>query len=637
LAALLALVLAACGSATRVPIRSARRIAGPEVVRSGEVRTAVGPVARFASDADLLAFASELAVRDEFRFSMLETPNEPEMEDAGDSEDSDEQAPEQESITNTQEAGVDEGGIVKTHGDHLVVLRRGRLFSIRLADLTPVSMVDAYPPGSELGTWYDEMLVHDDTIVVVGYSYVNGTGATEIGLFDIDDAGVIRHRATRFLQSGDYYSSRNYASRLIGDTLVFYMPYMPFHSTHDENGRRAAFSLPGATTWARRAPVPEWQPLMQAGDVYRPARSGGSPFVLHTVVRCDLRSRDLSCTAQGMLGSNSRTFYVAEDAVYVWVMDSMPVERLRQEVFDAPGELYRLPLDGGEPAVLGVYGAPTDQFSFQQADGFLNVLVRAEGGGDFMWSPETTAGDVALMRVPVAALSGVAEVLPAAYTDLPEPRYGTIFHNRFIGGHVIYGTGDGWWTEARRDDTVYVHTLGGDTMALGLGHGVDRIEALGSDALVVGSSDDDLFFSELVLARTPRFGGYFVQADAAQGETRSHGFYFKPSGDGEGTLGLPVREGASEGYEQLAEGSAEILFLGLRAHRFTPLGELESGDDDTDDRCRMSCVDWYGNARPIFYRGRVYALLGYELVEGRLAGGRIGEVARVNYVERFLR
>ena len=35
-------------------------------------------------------------------------------------------------ITNVQTAGVDEGGIVKRHGDHLVVLRRGRLFSLRV-------------------------------------------------------------------------------------------------------------------------------------------------------------------------------------------------------------------------------------------------------------------------------------------------------------------------------------------------------------------------------------------------------------------------------------------------------------------------------------------------------------------------
>ena len=37
-----------------------------------------------------------------------------------------------ESITTTQEAGVDEGGIVKTHGDHLVMLRRGRLFTVKI-------------------------------------------------------------------------------------------------------------------------------------------------------------------------------------------------------------------------------------------------------------------------------------------------------------------------------------------------------------------------------------------------------------------------------------------------------------------------------------------------------------------------
>ena len=35
-----------------------------------------------------------------------------------------------ESVTNVQHAGVDEGGIVKLHGNYLVVLRRGRLFTI---------------------------------------------------------------------------------------------------------------------------------------------------------------------------------------------------------------------------------------------------------------------------------------------------------------------------------------------------------------------------------------------------------------------------------------------------------------------------------------------------------------------------
>ena len=37
------------------------------------------------------------------------------------------------SVTNVQHSGVDEGGIVKLHGEHLVILRRGRLFSVEVS------------------------------------------------------------------------------------------------------------------------------------------------------------------------------------------------------------------------------------------------------------------------------------------------------------------------------------------------------------------------------------------------------------------------------------------------------------------------------------------------------------------------
>ncbi len=50
-----------------------------------------------------------------------------------------------------------------------------------------------------------------------------------------------------------------------------------------------------------------------------------------------------------------------------------------------------------------------------------------------------------------------------------------------------------------------------------------------------------------------------------------------------------------------------------------------------DDGCKASCTDWYGNARPIFYSGRVFALLGYEMVEGTIDGGSIHEARRVSF------
>jgi hypothetical protein len=62
------------------------------------------------------------------------------------------------------------------------------------------------------------------------------------------------------------------------------------------------------------------------------------------------------------------------------------------------------------------------------------------------------------------------------------------------------------------------------------------------------------------------------------------------------------------------------------------MGELEASALRTSrDGCRASCVDWYGNARPIFLRGRIFALMGYEIVEGNVREGRIEERGRATF------
>ena len=154
-------------------------------------------------------------------------------------------APREESITNVQHAGVDEGGIVKTYRNFLVVLRRGRLFTVDVADgrLAAVSYVDAIGPDLDPDdAWYDEMLISKNNIVVIGYSYERE--GTEIGLFRISDDGTIRHRGTYHLRSNDYYSSRNYSSRLIGDRLIFYTP-------HELDMDDPQGSIPSLRKWRR--------------------------------------------------------------------------------------------------------------------------------------------------------------------------------------------------------------------------------------------------------------------------------------------------------------------------------------------------------------------------------------------------
>jgi len=122
-----------------------------------------------------------------------------------------------------------------------------------------------------------------------------------------------------------------------------------------------------------------------------------------------------------------------------------------------------------------------------------------------------------------------------------------------------------------------------------------------------------------------------VREGASQGETRSQGFFYKAESADEGTLGLPIRGAAKPGWSQLVQGSASIVFVKNHALDFQSMGELEASGRAENDACRASCVDWYGNARPIFWRGRIFALMGYELVEGKLDTGRILERRRIDF------
>lgn len=531
----------------------------------------------------------------------------------------------EETVTNTQHAGVDEGGIVKVHGNHLIILRRGRLFTVAINDgeLKPISTIDAFGPGMDPEkSWYDEMLISDNTVVVIGYSY--GRGGTEVGLFDISSDGQLAYRSTYHLRSRDYYSSRNYASRLIGTKLIFYTPQYV-----DPYGEDPVESFPAVRKWHEGVREDEFRRIVQANRVYRPQTEFNlNEMTLHTVTVCDLANRGFDCQGTSVLGPSGRVFYVSPASVYVWA-NTGKRNRGNSSI------LFRMPLDGSGPSALRVSGGPVDQFSFlESADQHLNVLVRSESAGDGMWSAEVAEGEVALMRIPIMSFSDGSEFVPAhRYRQLQKPADYT-FQNRFVGNYLLYGTGSGWGYPSNivESNLFIVDWTGGNLHQLLLPHGVDRIEQMGSDAVVVGTDGKDLHFSSVRLNQSPEIVSRYTRAEASQGELRSHGFFYKPDGDNSGTLGLPITGAGRPGYEHLFRKSAAILFLRNNSLQLREVGELGAQTETTiDDQCRASCVDWYGNARPLFLRGRVFALLGYELVEGALVDGRMSELRRINY------
>lgn len=542
------------------------------------------------------------------------------------------------SITNNQIANVDEGDIVKRHGDTLVILRRGRLFTVSLAAgaLRPMAMIDAYPPGTDASRdWYDEMLISGDRVIVIGYSY--GRGGTEVNRFRIDGAGRLSFEDSYQLRSGDYYSSRNYASRLIGTTLVLYSPLGL------RWGEDPLASLPAMRRWQRNAKNGgDFRRIVDAGHVYVPPAlrnpRGADIDKMHSVSRCDLAAPILDCKATVVLGGYSRNFFVAEDAIYLWIDNPWRAHR-----GDGHGFLYRIPLDGSAPAAAGVRGSPIDQFSFysDQKRGLLRVVVRSNAGGDWMWSPEVSQGDVALLSLPPERFGDGREVPHGDYRMLPKPEGESwSFQNRFIGDLLLYAGGE---YGSNRSAMLYTAPLGGGPVEkLKLSHAIERIEPIGADAMIVGDGGRGLGFTTVTL--TPRQGSLgetFTLPDGAQGEGRSHGFYFRPDPNtadgGSGVMGIPVARENEYPTDRMLGSSAAILFLDRHSGKLSPAGELSATpvtDHSNTDNCVASCIDWYGNARPIFIDSRIFALLGYELVEGRESAGKVGEIGRASFAPR---
>lgn len=590
----------------------------------------------FASAHELAVFAKKMArlerrVRRDVQYAMAPMPAPPamSMEPAAESADAS-AAPE--SITNTQEAGVDEGGIVKNAGDYLVILRRGRVFTVRTSggDLQPVSAADAFPPGKQNpgDTWYDELLVSGDQVIVIGYSY--GDFGTEVNRFTLGRDGSLTYRDTHYLRSGDYYSSSNYASRLIDNELILYAPLGFAWDAWRER-------LPALR---KRGDSGQGKPLVKPENFYVPVPLRGARYqanMLHVVTRCDLSQAELACEADAVAGTWAHAFYVSRDAVYVWT-GAAHRDEYDDESPSTPGQLYRLPLDGGRPGAVQVEGSPVDQFSFAEdaRDKLLRIVLREDGYGEGMWAGEYSEGDVALVSVPFARFGdGSRRLSQLAYRKLPKPD-GHRFHNRFVGDWLLYAAAN-YRHEAREGYAWAVPLAGGEPVRVDLPHGVTRFDVLGRDAAAIGPDGDGaLGFSSISLGREAKREDTYMLAAAGEGETRSQAFFYRPDpgSDGglTGTLGLPVtRRLTRPGAEFLGSGSS-IFFLRRNQRQLAPAGELVARTEGVvPDECKASCVDWYGNARPIFLGSRIFALMGYELVEGVLVDGQIVERRRANF------
>jgi hypothetical protein len=564
-------------------------------------------------------------------------------------------------ITNVQVSGVDEGDIVKQIGDYLLVLQDGRIFAIhypsmRLTDRIDVYRRDAYggPAGAD---WYDEMLVQGDQVIITAYSYQDE--ASEISVFRLDQpSGRIERRGVFLITSDDYYDVDNYATRIIGDKLVI---HTPFEAEQVENRS----SRPVVRRWlpseTRDEAVRNGRELFEASDIYYPVFAVEEP-VIHTISICPLgevAERGLECRSTGFVGAEPAEMFVTPDNIYLWLpaiswrdfgeYECPKMEGRTRAMQVAPAAVMRLPLGSGVPTVLGMRGRPFDQFSMDEHGGRFRALT--SWGRDYCENDDNVDDrlqHVALVDQPLTAFRSLyREPREGRFVALPSP--GTrVIENRFVGDWLVYGGRDNYsgrpynldpGEEAAHPSAIAV-PLGAPASAVSIAqpHNVIRLERVGGDLLLNGYRDlDGLILTYLDLGETARIASTRRLVNRFESEGRSHAFNSIANADGSGIIGVPTIERVEQASRAWWWSSvSDLSYLTFdSAGRLADAGFLKGRAEDEVETapgydCEVSCIDWYGNARPFFLGGKVFGLMATELVEAELVGGKVTERRRVD-------
>lgn len=497
-------------------------------------------------------------------------------------------------------------------GDVLVVLRRGRLFTISVAkgDIRPVAAIDAFAPGVEPdGAMYDELLVLGERVVVLGHSATRG--GTELNVFRVSRSGDIDFESSHLLFAEDHHSSRGVAAWTSGSALVLYSSLPLGH-----------FDSPGVMAlrrWNARSVLRGYEPVSLPVRVFRSAAP--ARFVedasLHALTTCRLAGSALSCASDVFVGPPGSVVHRARRATYIWAAAGSSGALAEAE----PATLIRVPHDGGTPAAVGVAGSPVDRESMrEEANGDLLALVEREGDGDRGTNAESVVKELALLRVPSRAWGdGRTTIDASAYRPVPWPYAGAL-QARFAGETVVYGT-TGLRRETMRPNrfSIFVVPLGdGKSTELYTPYPTQRIEAFDGQVLVAGVQGATLL-TELASNGTPVVRTRSQHLVAAV-EIKSS------------ALGRLSRFPGADIFAIAHVTPTAMTFMQPTADGLVVVGQVgASRQDEAVDRCRTSCTT---ERSPILVQvdSRSFVQIGFDLIEVAPRDGRISELRRVDFM-----
>jgi hypothetical protein len=510
-------------------------------------------------------------------------------------------------------------GPVSVNGKFLVVLNRGRLFSVAIKnnELRMVSVADAFGPGIDPKVSYQQQVFIDNGIVVVA-GPSDRLGGFEMSLYRLGSSGSLAHLNTYQLKLG-----RN-AYRSAPEPILFTHGRLVFHTEASllEDTASVLSKLPMIRKWHIGASDKEFEPMLRGRDAYRPARSIGEAEkpALHTVTACRVVGDELSCRASAVVATLAQSYYSSPNAAYVWPSPSQPFRKRGGVV------LYRMPFDGASPSALSVDGEPAGPTAFFEEHGFFDAIVRRGATGDFA-SSAAGLNDLFLLRVPLSQFTASAPVAGnSRYRAVMRPLRAPS-RIRYTYGSVTIGTprtrSEG---EGAGDVVTSVDLTSARAKTFGTLGWVQRIDAAGDKALVSTGRLGQASF--ITMSPTSISDSAFVS-----GLVQTSGeFDYRLNSDGTALSALVIRTPNITQFDELYAGNASLVFVQMSGSYVAKLGQITpTGPASVSDGCKSSCDDWYADAHSISVGDRIFAVLGYQLIEASVVGGKLVEKKRIDF------
>jgi hypothetical protein len=286
----------------------------------------------------------------------------------------------------------------------------------------------------------------------------------------------------------------------------------------------------------------------------------------------------------------------------------------------------------GEDTVRAIHtsGSPHDQFAFDEREQTLLALIEREPQGCYF--EEVTP--MVFASIPLRLFASSPTTLSSRNVVRVHDAVPWDLQSRYTKDYLLYAGAEQYEkypNAAAPNEIVVVPTANPENFrVLSTTHEIDRLEVIGDNAVAFGENDDkDLGVSTIELRMRPRIASTRALAGIEESEGRSHAFNTIVDEDGSGTFGLPTVYRSKT--ENRWNPPSDVQFFSIdRRLDLDPIGELAGQEDESEDyECEVSCYDFYGNARPIFLEGRIFALTGSELIEGEIRSGVMAEIGRL--------